>query len=92
MNLLKKNVNWERRRDISNTLGYPSTKGLGKYLGKAKNLSMAGRLPLAKSVIQVMPTYVMQASGIPKSVCDEIDNNLLRRVQWLLQPVQILEA
>lgn len=40
---------------------------------KDRNLSMSGRITSAKSVIQAMPTYVMQASNIPNSICDEID-------------------
>lgn len=48
---------------------------------KAKTLSFAGRLTLTKSVIQAMPTYVMQSSLLPKFVCDEVDKRC-RRFLW----------
>lgn len=40
---------------------------------KAKTLSFAGQLTLTKSVIQALPTYIMQSAFIPRSLCDEID-------------------
>lgn len=40
---------------------------------KARTLSFAGRVTLAKSVVQAMPTYAMQSSMIPKTTCDEVD-------------------
>lgn len=40
---------------------------------KANSLSMAGRLTLTKSVIQSLPTYVMQSAFVPRYICDEID-------------------
>jgi len=40
---------------------------------KAKTLSLAGRLTLAKSVIQAMLGYVMQSTLLPVHICDEID-------------------
>lgn len=48
---------------------------------KAKTLSFAGRVTLAKSVIQALPTYVMQSCLLPKSTCDEIDR-LCRAFIW----------
>lgn len=42
---------------------------------------MAGRLTLAKSVIQAMPSYIMQSSIVPKTVCDEVDR-LCRDFVW----------
>jgi hypothetical protein len=54
---------------------------------KAKNLSFAGRVSLAKSVIQALPVYTMQSTLLPKSICEEIDKKcrsficgILRRV------------
>lgn len=38
---------------------------------KAKMLSMAGRVTLAKSVIQALTTYIMNHA---LSTCEEIDN------------------
>lgn len=40
---------------------------------KAKSLSFAGRLTLTKSVIQVLPSYIMQSAYIPRHLCDDID-------------------
>lgn len=40
---------------------------------KTKTLSFAGRLTLTKSVVQALPTYVMQFALIPRHLCDEID-------------------
>lgn len=48
---------------------------------KARTLSFAGRVTLAKSVIQSMPTYVMQSSILPRTTCDEIDK-LCRGFIW----------
>lgn len=40
---------------------------------KAKTLSLAGRVTLTKSVLQALPSHVMQSCVIPKGVCDDID-------------------
>jgi ribonuclease HI len=40
---------------------------------KAKQLSLAGRITLAKSVIQAIPIYPMMSMPIPKSCLHEID-------------------
>lgn len=40
---------------------------------KARSLSLAGRATLAKSVIQSIPTYVMQSTFLPKNVCEKVD-------------------
>lgn len=40
---------------------------------KTKQLSMAGRVTLAKSVLQALPSYVMQSACLPRALCDEID-------------------
>lgn len=48
---------------------------------KAKTLSFASRVTLAKSVIQAMPTYVMQASVLPRGTCDDIDK-ICRSFIW----------
>lgn len=36
-------------------------------------LLMAGRVTLAKSVLQAIPSYIMQTVALPAYVCDEID-------------------
>lgn len=48
---------------------------------KANTLSFAGRLTLTKSVIQALPTYVMQSTLIPRQLCEEIDKSC-RRFLW----------
>lgn len=40
---------------------------------KTRQLLMASRVTLAKSVIQAMPSYVMQSTSLPRGLCDEID-------------------
>lgn len=45
---------------------------------KANTLSFAGRLTLTKTIIQALPTYVMQSALIPKHLCDEIDKRCRR--------------
>lgn len=39
------------------------------------NLSNTSRVTLAKSIIQAMPIYVVQAANIPKCVYEEIDKH-----------------
>lgn len=48
---------------------------------KANTLSFAGRFTLTKSVVQALPTYVMQSTLIPRYLCDEIDKRC-RRFLW----------
>lgn len=48
---------------------------------KSKTLSFAGRVTLAKSVVQANPTYVMQSSVLPRGTCDEVDK-LCRQFIW----------
>jgi ribonuclease HI len=74
--------------DLGKYLGVPiihsrSNRGKYQYIldkvnqrlsnWKTINLSLAGRVTLAKSVIQALPSYVMQTTVIPRSLCDEID-------------------
>lgn len=40
---------------------------------KAKNLSFAGRMTLAKSVIEAIPIYPMMTAKMPKSCLEEIE-------------------
>lgn len=40
---------------------------------KASSLSQAGRITLAQSCIMTVPSYVMQCSKIPASICDEVE-------------------
>lgn len=40
---------------------------------KARSLSLASRVTLTKSVLQALPTYVMQIVKLPKSLCKEVD-------------------
>ncbi|CAN1837616.1 Putative ribonuclease H protein At1g65750 [Linum perenne] len=43
---------------------------------KANNLSMAGRVTLASSVLSSIPSYVMQTAFLPVSLCDQIDKKI----------------
>ena len=40
---------------------------------KTKFLSCAGRLVLVKSVMEAIPSYVMQGAALPMHVCEKID-------------------
>ncbi|CAN1191865.1 Putative ribonuclease H protein At1g65750 [Linum perenne] len=43
---------------------------------KAKNLSLAGRLTLASSILNSIPSYAMQTALIPAYICDAIDRKI----------------
>ncbi|KAL4283374.1 hypothetical protein GQ457_16G024540 [Hibiscus cannabinus] len=47
----------------------------------ASYLSLAGRVTLAKSVLQAVPIYSMQSNWLPKGVCMEIERRI-RRFIW----------
>ncbi|KAA3463577.1 LINE-1 reverse transcriptase isogeny [Gossypium australe] len=47
----------------------------------ARNLSFAGRITLAQSVLLSIPTYFMQTMKIPQGVCDEIER-VARQFIW----------
>ncbi|KAL4361411.1 hypothetical protein GQ457_04G027310 [Hibiscus cannabinus] len=47
----------------------------------ARTLSLAGRIILAKSVLQTIPVYVMQSTWIPKRMCEEMEK-LIRKFVW----------
>ncbi|KAL4273675.1 hypothetical protein GQ457_13G010160 [Hibiscus cannabinus] len=47
----------------------------------AQSLSLAGRITLAKLVLQSIPIYVMQATWLPKGVCQEMEK-LTRKFVW----------
>ncbi|CAN1165251.1 Putative ribonuclease H protein At1g65750 [Linum perenne] len=48
---------------------------------KADNLSLAGRITLASSVLNSIPSYVMQTAFLPLSLCDKIDRKI-RNFIW----------
>ncbi|CAI0546181.1 unnamed protein product [Linum tenue] len=79
-------------QDLGRYLGVPVlhgrvTKQTYKYIldrldnklagWKATSLSFAGRVTLARSVLSSLPTYAMQTTLLPISICDEI----VRRVR-----------
>ncbi|CAN1172289.1 Putative ribonuclease H protein At1g65750 [Linum perenne] len=43
---------------------------------KAENLSLAGRVSLASSVLNSLSCYVMQTAFLPVSLCDKIDRKI----------------
>ncbi|KAE8664067.1 hypothetical protein F3Y22_tig00112857pilonHSYRG00227 [Hibiscus syriacus] len=47
----------------------------------AKTLSFAGRITLAKAVLQTISSYAMQSSWLPKGVCTMLEK-LIRRFVW----------
>ncbi|XP_019175452.1 PREDICTED: uncharacterized protein LOC109170754 [Ipomoea nil] len=83
-------------KDLGRYLGVPSLHGrvtCNTYAGlldrisarlegwKAKTLSLAGRVTLAKSVLKAIPIYTMQTAALPKGVCSEIEKRT-RRFIW----------
>ena len=48
---------------------------------RASTLSLAGQITLAQSVLATIPSYVMQTSRIPPSICDQIDK-VCRNFIW----------
>ncbi|CAN1841739.1 Putative ribonuclease H protein At1g65750 [Linum perenne] len=48
---------------------------------KAHNLSLAGRVTLASSVLNAIPAYAMQTSLLPAYICDSIDRKI-RNFIW----------
>lgn len=46
-----------------------------------KNLSMAGRLTLLQSVLEMIPSYAIQTTVFPAALCDELDK-LTRKFLW----------
>ncbi|CAN1179275.1 Putative ribonuclease H protein At1g65750, partial [Linum perenne] len=43
---------------------------------KAANLSLAGRVTLASSVLKSITSYVMQTALLPVTLCDQIDRKI----------------
>ncbi|CAN1766327.1 Putative ribonuclease H protein At1g65750 [Linum perenne] len=48
---------------------------------KAENLSLAGRVTLASSVLNSIPSFVMQTAFLPVYLCDQIDRKI-RNFIW----------
>jgi len=48
---------------------------------KSKTLSFSGRVTLTKSVLQALPTYVMQTVMLWVGICDE-DDKICRGFLW----------
>ncbi|CAN1292133.1 Putative ribonuclease H protein At1g65750 [Linum perenne] len=48
---------------------------------KANNLSLAGRVTLATSVLNAIPSYIMQTALLPAHICDKIDRKI-RNIIW----------
>lgn len=48
---------------------------------KAKSLSLAGRILLAKNVLSTIPYYTMQMALLPKCICKKLDS-ITRRLIW----------
>ncbi|XP_039002736.1 uncharacterized protein LOC120129249 [Hibiscus syriacus] len=48
---------------------------------KAKSLSLAGRITLAKTVLSTIPFYSMQSMKLPKGICDDLEQ-IIRGFIW----------
>ncbi|CAN1762732.1 Putative ribonuclease H protein At1g65750 [Linum perenne] len=64
-------------KDTKHTYSYLLDRMDNKLAGwKADNLSLAGRVTLASSVLNSIPSYVMQTAYLPVGLCDKIDRNI----------------
>ncbi|CAL1356335.1 unnamed protein product [Linum trigynum] len=78
-------------QDLGRYLGVPvlhgrTTKDTYRYIldridqrlagWKADNLSLAGRVTLAVSVLNAIPSYAMQTAVLPAGICDQIDQKI----------------
>ncbi|CAN0883999.1 Putative ribonuclease H protein At1g65750 [Linum grandiflorum] len=69
-------------RNNSTTYSFLLDRLNSKLAGwKANSLSLAGRVTLATSVLNSLPSYVMQTAFLPFSVCDQIDRKI-RNFIW----------
>ncbi|CAN1726093.1 Putative ribonuclease H protein At1g65750 [Linum perenne] len=60
-----------------NTYDFLLTRIDNKLAGwKANNLSLAGRVTLASSVLNSIPSYVMQMAALPNYICEGIDRKI----------------
>ena len=64
-----------RHREVAcNPYKFIVEKVMSKLAGwKAKYLSFPGQIVLIKSVMSVVPNYVMQGVALPVHVCDKLD-------------------
>jgi len=82
--------------DLGKYLGVPPTNGRitksqyqyvmeridKRFVGwKTSCLSLAGRATLIQSTIEAIPSYIMQTTRLPRSICDDIDGKI-RRFLW----------
>ncbi|KAL8137716.1 LOW QUALITY PROTEIN: hypothetical protein V2J09_003717 [Rumex salicifolius] len=83
--------------DFESYLGVPTTRGrMSKYRYKVlidkvhtrlrnwqlKSLSAAGHVTLANSILTSLPLYVMQATLVPRSICDEGSTGKIHLLSW----------
>ncbi|CAN1810688.1 Putative ribonuclease H protein At1g65750 [Linum perenne] len=89
--LVSSTLNFPLTQDLGRYLGVPvlhgrTTRGTyqpiidkldNKLSGwKAKSLSLAGRVTLAKSALSAIPAYVMQTTVLPATTCEAIDKRI----------------
>lgn len=95
-NELTRQLGYKHTTDLGKYLGVPIlhsrvTRNTYSYMVErlkakinqwnASNISLAGRVTLADSVMLSLPTYAMQTSKIPKQTCKEIEK-LTRQFVW----------
>ncbi|XP_039036083.1 uncharacterized protein LOC120172771 [Hibiscus syriacus] len=56
-------------------------KRLAGWVDKSQSLYLAGRITLAKAVLQAIPYYAMQSTWLPKGICDSLEK-LIGRFVW----------
>ncbi|CAL1356334.1 unnamed protein product [Linum trigynum] len=88
---ISERLNIPMTQDLGRYLGVPvlhgrTTKDTYRYIldridqrlagWKADNLSLAGRVTLAVSVLNAIPSYAMQTAVLPAGICDQIDQKI----------------
>ncbi|CAN0880875.1 Putative ribonuclease H protein At1g65750 [Linum grandiflorum] len=93
---LARHLGFPITQDLGKYLGVPSIHGrlrrgiyqdvldrMDRKLSgwKVKSLSLAGRVTLAQSILSAIPSFVMQTTVLPASICADIDRRI-RNFVW----------
>ncbi|XP_061358638.1 uncharacterized protein LOC133302833 [Gastrolobium bilobum] len=67
-------VNLNHKRVSRNSLSYVVDRVQHRLSSwKQNSLSLAGRITLAKAVLEALPAYTMQSTDVPISICKEVE-------------------
>ncbi|XP_061342523.1 uncharacterized protein LOC133288720 [Gastrolobium bilobum] len=79
-------VNLNHRRVSKNSLNYVVERVHNRLSSWSQaSLSLAGRITLAKAVLEALPAYIMQTTDVPISICKEVEK-LTRGFIWGSSP------